>query len=373
MIRALLHFLTVCTICFLSLPGFAQPLPGADLNRQQAIETFFPTKPGNPLEGIWVTDDNKYEFAIVNNDFSVCPGYDYIGFVVQTTDTTWEAGKIKMQIKATAIPKVFTGLVHKKTDSYLASTDEQSVGSTFRITSADTIEYTNEKKEKRFLFRIYPGSDEAVTYSRTGTGFFVTPELIVTNYHVVDNAKTIEIKFKNSQKASATVVTKDPVNDLALLKVNTAEFTATPLPISRDPGIKDGDAVYTVGFPIPGLLGTNAKLSQGIINSTTGVQDDVRMLQISIPIQPGNSGGPLLNAKGQVVGVVTASVNPYKLLLLTGTFPQNINFAMKINYIDNLLSAYLPAIHLAKKTAGEQTPAEIMKAATEAVVQVEVK
>ncbi len=364
-------FFVFFVLCLVTQPGFALPLPDGDFNRQQAIDTFFKDKPENPIEGIWVTDDNKYELAIVKNDFSICQGYDYIGFIVQSTDPAWEAGKIKLQLKATAIPKLFTGLVHKKPNSYLNITDEQSVGTTFRIGANHIMQYTNERKEMKFLFRIYPGTANANT--RSGTGFFITADLLVTNNHVVDNSETIEIKYNNGQKASATVIKKDPVNDLALLKVNKSEPSVTPLSIANIQNCKDGDTVYTVGFPLPNLLGTKAKLSEGIINSTTGIQDDVRMYQISIPIQPGNSGGPLINAKGQVVGVVTASVNPITSLLLTGSYPQNVNFAMKINYLNNLLNTLPEEIHLPKKGSGELTPAEIMVLAKKSVVEIEVK
>ncbi|GMB01121.1 serine protease [Pelosinus sp. IPA-1] len=375
MLKKLIHFLFIFFVIYsLTIPGFAASLPEEDLNRQQAIDTYFKDKPENPIEGIWITDDNKYEIAIVKNDFSLCQGYDYIGLTVQTTDHAWATGKIKLQLKATAIPKLFTGLINKNPNSYLTLTDEQSFGTTFGMASNNMIEYTNEKKERKFLIRIYPVDEDAAKANRSGTGFFITNDLIVTNYHVVDKAKTIEIKHNNGQKSSATVITKDPINDLALLKVSKSDFSVNPLPIANIQNTKDGDTVYTVGFPLPGLLGTKAKLSEGIINSITGIQDDVRMFQISIPIQPGNSGGPLLNAKGQVVGVVTASVNPYKTLLFAGTFPQNVNFAMKINYAANLLNTLTEAVHLpSKKASSELTPAQIMVLAKEAVVQVEVK
>ena len=368
-------FFTFFVLYFITIPCSALPLPNGDFNRQQAIDTFFKDKPENQLEGIWITDDSKYEFAIIKNDFSVCQGYDYIGFTVQTTDPAWELGKIKLQLKTTAIPRLFTGLWHKNQNGFLNLAAEQSVGTPFRIAAKNIMEYTNEKREKKLLFRIYPGNIDASNGpTRSGTGFFITTDLIVTNHHVVDNSTTIEIKYNNGQKTSATVITKDPVNDLAILKVNKVESSVTPLSIANIPNPKDGDTVYTVGFPLSSLLGTKAKLSEGIINSITGIQDDVRMFQISIPIQPGNSGGPLINTKGQVVGVVTSSVNPLISLLLIGTVPQNVNFAMKINYLNNLLNTLPEEIHLPSKRASNNlTPAQIMALTKEAVVQVEVK
>ena len=376
MLKKLVQFVfAFFVLYFITLPCFALPLPDGDFNRQQAIDSFFKDKPVNFIEGIWITDDNKYEIAIVKNDFSICQGYDYIGFIVQTTDPGWDSGKVRMQMKSTAISKVFTGLWHKNSNSFFNLTEQQSLGTTFRLASDNIIEYTNEKKEKKFLYRIYPGNDDANEASnRAGTGFFITADLIVTNYHVVEKAKTIEVKYNNGQKGSASVITKDPINDLALLKVDKLESSVKPLSITNIQNLKEGDPVYTVGFPMPNLLGTKAKLSEGIINSITGIKDDVRMFQISIPTQPGNSGGPLINAKGQVVGVVTSTVNPFMSLLFAGSFPQNVNFAMKINYVNNLLTTLPEKIHLpVKKFSNDLSPAQIMVLAKDAVVEIEVK
>lgn len=365
--------LAIAILCFIMGTVVATPLPGEDFDRQQAIENFFKDIPDNSIAGIWISDDNKYEIAITKNDFSVCDGYDYIGFVTQTTDPVWNAGKIKLQLKATAIPKLYTGLLHKKPNGYLNITDEQALGTTFVIAN-NTIGYIGERRDKKYFFRIYPGNSEDSAATRAGTGFFITPGLIVTSYHVVDDAKNIEIKYHNGHTDSATVVSKDPVNDLALLKVSKPESSVSPLPIAGRQNIKYGDAVYTIGFPMPTVLGGKAKLSEGIINGVTGIQDDVRMYQISIPIQAGNSGGPLLNAQGQVVGIVTATVNPVKSLLLTGSYPQNVNFAMKVDYVNNLLTTLPEKVRLpASHAANNLSPAEVMSIAREAVVQITIK
>ncbi|MBP2642878.1 MAG: hypothetical protein H6Q67_765 [Firmicutes bacterium] len=375
LIKLVRFFVVLFALFSVTIPSFALPLPDGDFNRQQAIDTFFKDTPQNAIEGIWLTEDGKYEIAIVKNDFPVCEGYDYIGFVDQTTDPTWNAGEIRLQLKATAIPELFIGFLHKKANSYLALTDDQSLGTTFKITGNIIMQYLNEKKEVKSLYKIYPGKVNASNaYTRSGTGFFITSNLIVTNCHVIENAQTIEVKYNNGQKISATVIAKDRINDLALLKVSKIEPSVTPLSIANIENAKYGDVVYTVGFPAPSLLGTKAKLGEGIINSITGIQDDVRMFQISIPIQAGNSGGPLINSKGQVVGVVTATVNPITSLILTGSFPQNVNFAMKINYVNNLLSTLPEAVRLPiKEASNDLSPAQIIDQAQKAVVQVEVK
>ena len=93
-----------------------------------------------------------------------------------------------------------------------------------------------------------------------------------------------------------------------------------------------GDKVFTVGFPNPELQGASAKYTDGVISSLFGIIDDVRTMQITVPIQGGNSGGPLVDAAGNVLGLVVAQLNAATVFEYTGTIPQNVNFAVKINY-----------------------------------------
>lgn len=363
-------FFSFLALCFFTTPCFALSLPDEDFNRQQAIDTYFKSQPENLVEGIWITDDNQYEIAIVKNNFSICQDYNYIGFTVETTDSAWHPGKIKLQLKSTAIPKVYVGFWHKNQNGYQAPAAEQSVGTPFRISPSNKniMEYLNEKKERKTLIRIYPdNTDDSNTYTHRGTGFFITPTLIVTNYHVIADCESFNIKYSDDRSASATIAAKDPANDLALLKVEQTESSIIPLSIAAIEDCKESDPVYTMGFPLTDILGANAKLGQGIINSLTGIKDDVRMFQISIPIQPGNSGGPLLNDKGQVIGVVSSTLNPF----LANTIPQNVNFALKINYLNNLLpnKMKLPI----KRSSTELTPAQISIIAKNAVVKVQAK
>ncbi|MCE5285055.1 MAG: serine protease [Pelosinus sp.] len=364
-------FLSLFAIYFFTIPCFALPLPDENFTRQQAIDTYFKDKTENLLEGIWITEDNQYEIAIVKNDFSICQGYNYIGFIVQTTDSAWQLGNVKLQLKTTAVPKLFVGLWHKSQNGYQSPAEEHSVGSVFRISpnNKNILEYLTEKKERKALIRIYPDNTDD-TYTHLGTGFFIAPDLIVTNYHVIADCETISIKYSNDLSASATIAAKDPVNDLALLKVAKAEPSIIPLSLADIQNCKESDPVYTLGYPLSDILGTNAKLGQGIINSLSGIKDDIRMFQISIPIQPGNSGGPLINAKGQVVGVVSGTLNPF----VSNTIPQNVNFAMKINYLNNLLAMLPNKIPPSvQKPANDLTPAQISILAKNAVARVQAK
>jgi len=169
-------------------------------------------------------------------------------------------------------------------------------------------------------------ADKARSFLITGTGFFITEDgYLLTNNHVVDGASRITIKI-NGKELPAKVVKSDKLSDLAVLKV-AGKFSALPIVSSRKVGL--GDDVFTVGFPQIGIQGIRHKLTKGSISGLTGIKDDPRCFQISVPIQPGNSGGPLVDEYGNVVGVVVARLNALKLLKETGRIPQNVNYAIK--------------------------------------------
>ena len=93
-----------------------------------------------------------------------------------------------------------------------------------------------------------------------------------------------------------------------------------------------GDWVFTFGFPTKSILGSEPKFTEGSVSALSGVGGEASFLQISVPVQPGNSGGPLANERGEVVGVIAASAALEPFLKATGTLPQNVNWAVKAEY-----------------------------------------
>lgn len=170
-----------------------------------------------------------------------------------------------------------------------------------------------------------------------GTGFAFTGDgYIATNYHVIKDATTIAFRDSSGRMLRANVVKIDRANDLAILKVE-ARFQALPIGNSRV--VKPGTAVITVGYPLVTIQGGEPKVTDGIISSLSGMQNDGRVYQISVPIQPGNSGGPLVNRDGNVIGIVTARLDALGILEATGSLPQNVNYALKSNYLLELAGA----------------------------------
>ena len=138
---------------------------------------------------------------------------------------------------------------------------------------------------------------------------------------------------------SAKVVKVDAANDLALLKAE-GRFAALPVAASR--AVKLGGTVATVGFPNIGLQGFAPKLAKGEIASLSGAGDDARYFQISVPVQPGNSGGALVDERGNVVGVVSAKLSARAALAASGALPENVNYAVKIGRARHSVRAVLP-------------------------------
>lgn len=159
----------------------------------------------------------------------------------------------------------------------------------------------------------------------TGTGFVVSPQgHVLTNYHVIKGARQIKAL---GVKGALRLVASDPYNDLALLKL---PFTPKEIVRFRAPSqkVRLGEAVVVMGYPLHGLLTTEINVTTGIVSALAGPGDDKRLLQITAPVQGGNSGGPLLDKSGLVIGVVVAKLNALRLAALTGEIPQNVNFAI---------------------------------------------
>lgn len=178
------------------------------------------------------------------------------------------------------------------------------------------------------------------TSKKTGTGFVIANSgLILTAYHVVEGATNIEARLSDGSWVHVAIKSFARANDVAVLDAKTP--LADALTIASEGSTTIGADVYTIGFPVVGVLGDEPKYSNGTISSLSGLQGDSTLFQVSVPVQPGNSGGPLCNTKGQVVGIITSSAAVEYFYGKTRTLPQNINWAIKIEYALPLLG---PAI-----------------------------
>ena len=172
----------------------------------------------------------------------------------------------------------------------------------------------------------------------TGSGAIVSTEgHVLTAAHVVAGAGRVNVLTAQGMKA-AKVLRVDEANDLAVLKLTDGAFPALPVAPSRK--VRLGQAVATIGFPNVEIQGFSPKITRGEISSVSGIGDDPRAWQISVPVQPGNSGGALLDENGNVIGVVVSRLG-LKAAKATGAIPQNVNYAVKSTYALALLEPYL--------------------------------
>ncbi len=179
--------------------------------------------------------------------------------------------------------------------------------------------------------------------NQTGTGFVVSSTgHVVTNQHVI-NGCTGEILGNLTGEATVKLrlVSSDETNDLALLQAPSAFKEVAMI---RDKAIHSGDSVVAIGYPFHGLLTSDFTVTTGIVSSLSGIMNDTRFLQISAAVQPGNSGGPLLDTSGTIAGMVAAKLNALKVAKATGNIPENINFAIKTgalrDFLDNSVVPY---------------------------------
>ena len=202
----------------------------------------------------------------------------------------------------------------------------------------------------------------------TGTGFFITDDgYLISNNHVVKNATKIRL-VTSAGLIDAKVVQVDAANDLALLK---AGGRFAPLPIAASRTVALGGTVATVGFPDIGLQGFAPKLAKGEIASLSGAGDDPRYFQISVPVQPGNSGGALVDDRGNVIGIVSAKLNASVALAESGALPENVNYAVKSSFLLGFLES-VPAVSAKLKApnTADRKFEDVVKSAQDAAVLV---
>jgi len=156
-----------------------------------------------------------------------------------------------------------------------------------------------------------------------GSGFFVSKNLVITNYHVIEGSDTIVVKTHDGKYIEVNMIlSKNPVYDLALIKVETPQQALHILKLEKkEPRI--GETIFAIGSP----LGLEYTVSDGIISALRNYKGRIKVLQITAPISQGSSGGPIINLNGDVVGVATMSIEE----------GQNLNFAVSVNNIFNMI------------------------------------
>ena len=281
----------------------------------------------NPLEGVYEGDN--YKVGVKKDD----NGKFYLVYLDGAANTLdWQPGDIKATLEPTATPMVFKAKWYGKW--------KQQMNFTIIFKDGLMTAYDEDKTPEQYI-KLYPAllsQLESEPTSWSGSGFALKNGYIVTNFHVVDGASSIIIKGVNgdfNKSYTATIIASDKNNDLALLKIsdsNFGGFGTLPYSISST-SAEVGEDIFVLGYPLTSTMGDEIKLTTGIISSKTGFQGDISLYQISAPIQPGNSGGPLFDKKGNIIGVVSAK----------HAGAENVGYAIKSSYLRNLIESCVSA------------------------------
>lgn len=170
--------------------------------------------------------------------------------------------------------------------------------------------------------------DKGSEITATGTGFIVTSSgYTLTNHHVIEGCLQIRIKRHGQPSEPSTLAVDNPRDDLALLKMESGSDAVAVFRSGST--VRPGDDVVVIGYPLHGLLSSEVKITTGTISAASGMGDDPREFQITAPVQPGNSGGPLLDRSAHIVGVIVAKLDALAVAEEIMDIPQNVNFAIK--------------------------------------------
>ena len=192
----------------------------------------------------------------------------------------------------------------------------------------------------------------------TGSGFIVAPDRVMTNEHVVHGCNRVLLRTPEGRWLAATPPARvDAALDLAVLVV--PGLPGPVLPFRAGPAVRRGEGVVAYGFPLAGLLSSDPKLTRGEVNGLAGLQDNRNQIQISAAVQPGNSGGPLLDMQGHVVGVVVSKLNAQRVAERTGDIAQNVNFAVRGEAAQRFLAAAQVTARTQPSEGAERSAADV--------------
>lgn len=346
--------------------------PNFDSKSETSIRKYFEENRANSIEGIWEysstsQQDNSYKLAITKSDYK-------FNVTILESNGYWKPGEIKAEIEPSAAESIMTvrwTMGDKKTTNKVIAKNSNDALLEFKIGDSDIM-----------LYKVYPTLNKTRPQTTSssdgdwlgnGSGIIIsTSGYLITNYHVIENANEIEVEFIKDgevQKLNAEVVQSDQVNDLAVLKIFDMNFDGLD-EISYNFKTRSSDVgtkIYAYGYPMAlSIMGKEIKITDGIISSKSGFQGDITTYQITAPIQGGNSGGPLFDDKGNLIGINSSGINK--------GIADNVAYTIKSSYILNLIDVLPKNIDLPSNRKLESLPlTEQIKEISKYVVLIKVK
>jgi S1-C subfamily serine protease len=331
------------------------------------LKTYWGENGTDDIEGIYEKVGNtlEYNLAVVkeNQEYKIV-------YLSGANGTSWNEGDLKAELQKTAQFGLFKSnwfMLNKYLNKDILVTFDKATMKTISENGSGTDTY----------IKVYPTYEQtneplASEWKSSATGFFIDENgYIVTNYHVIDDGSTFEVDVTTNgetKSLSAKVVSVDKQNDLAILKIDSPNFKRLKnLQYSFNTKTQDvGTSVFALGFPLTQIMGKEIKFTDGKISSKSGYQGDITTYQITVPIQSGNSGGPLFDEKGNLVGITSSGLNKQ--------IADNANYAIKTSYLKLLIDASNAKINLPQDNSisGKGLTDQI-KILSEYVVMIKVK
>ena len=330
-----MKLLSIIIFTFLSINLFAQSTSWSE----QKLKDHWNSNGIDEIEGIYenVTksyNEPKYTLGLLKTN----EGYDLIYLNCDFTGTSkdnsniWNIGDLKSKLYSTATQLVF------KADYYMGDkTLNTNVIFTFEAGLMNLV-YTNNRPKVTYL-KLFPSVNDNILQSgnstkiTSGSGFGISSDgILATNFHVIDGANKIKVRGINSdfnKTYLAKILVSDKINDLALIQIKDSSFSSLGnIPYTIKTGLAAvGENIFVLGYPLRATMGDEIKLTNGIVSSRTGFKGDITSYQISAPVQPGNSGGPLFDNQGNLIGIINAK----------HTEAENASYAIKSNYLTSLI------------------------------------
>jgi len=283
----------------------------------------------------WHTDVERVAIAH-------CSSHDKYMFWVQTTrggapiNKHYKA-KIKSSYKGSWVTEIFCSkerLSYAPNDSFVPGAKIFRTNyNTFVLNSDKKKEKEKKRTAEKPKKRLQPGKTYAVA---SGTGFFINRSgNVVSNNHVIDSCSSVKLHYKGDAKPVKVLAT-DRTNDLSLMKSDFVPDDVFAI-AKKDAGLLED--IYVAGYPFGKVVSSSVKVTKGVVSALTGIGNNYSNIQIDAALQPGNSGGPIINKKGNVVGVAVAKLDYKKVIKDFGAIPEGTNFGIKSSTVQQFIKA----------------------------------